>query len=113
MDERREEELLDFEETEDQKVAYSEAQIRSMSRWDKFEKQFPFYRIDVNGFNHLLQRAMKLTYEHEPNKPVNEIRHVTLTAMQEAFKNNETWSEALVCDPPTKLVQFLSQTCVG
>lgn len=84
-----------------------------MSRWDKFEKQFPFYRIDVNGFNHLLQRAMGLTYKHEPNKPANEIAQVTLSAMQEAFENNPTWKEALVSDPPTKLVQFLNETCVG
>merc|ERR1712032_322040 len=58
-------------------------------------------------------RAMRLTFEHVPNKSVNEIQQVTLSALQEAFKNNTTWSEALVSDPPTKLVQFLNKTCVG
>jgi len=37
--------------------ACSEYQLSRMDRWQKFEKSFPFYRMDVNGFMKLVNNA--------------------------------------------------------
>ena len=75
-----------------------------MDRWTRFEKQFPFYQTDIDAFYRMLERAMRFTYIDYPNKPVIEIKVVSLEAMQEAFRCNKTWSVALTSDPPTKFV---------
>lgn len=82
-----------------------------MGRFDRFEKQFPFYQIDVNGFFHLLQRAQKLSYQDQEDAQLREMNYVTLAALQEAFSSNKTWADALANDG--KLVQFLNETCKG
>ena len=40
-----------------------EEDIQKLDGWTKFEKQFPFYRMDVNGFMSLVRKAARLTYE--------------------------------------------------
>ena len=69
--------------------------MEKLGRYERFEKSFPFYRMDVNGFMVLIKRAMRLTFKDEPNKPLWQIKHITLEALQEAFKNNNTWTKCL------------------
>ena len=69
--------------------------MEQLGRYEKFEKSFPFYKMDVNGYMELIKRAMRLTYPEEPNKQLWEIKHITLSAMKEAFKNNKTWTNSL------------------
>jgi hypothetical protein len=53
-----------------------------MGRYEKFEKSFPFYKMDVNGFMLLIKRAMRNTYPDQPSKPLYEIKHITHEALQ-------------------------------
>ena len=55
--------------------------MEKLGRYEKFEKSFPFYKMDVNGFMVLMKRAMRLTYPDEPSKPLWQIKHITLVAM--------------------------------
>ena len=60
----------------------------------------------------LVKRAMRLTFENEPEKPLWQIKHVTLEALQKSFKN-KTWSEALKDSlPQSDLRRFLNDTCL-
>jgi hypothetical protein len=47
-----------------------EDELEKLGRYQRFEKSFPFYKMDVNGFMVLVKRAMRLTYEDEPDKPL-------------------------------------------
>lgn len=69
--------------------------------------------MEVSCFFGMLERAMRFTYIDHPKKPIRDIHVVSLEAMQEAFRNNRTWSGALVSDPPSKFVQFLCETCAA
>ena len=79
--------------------------MKKLGRYERFEKSFPFYKMDVNGFMLLIKRSMRITYKDEPDKPLWQIKHITLEAMQEAFKNNATWSSCLNdTSPPSDLI---------
>lgn len=107
----RTQQIKDFSEDKDQKRRKSEGAILKMNRWQRFEKQFPFYQTDINGFFELLEKAMKISQKHNPDILQSEIKEVTLNSLQEVWKQNKTWTDALVSDPPSKLVQFLNETC--
>ena len=82
-----------------------------MDRWNRFEKQFPFYQIDVNGFFFLLHRAMKDTYKDDEFKKLRDIKVVSLEAMRKSFGSNPTWESALADD--AKFLKFIKETCKG
>lgn len=87
--------------------------MEKLGRYERFEKSFPFYKMDVNGFMVLIKRAMRLTYKDEPDRPLWQIKHITHEAMLEAFKNNKTWSTCLgQIQPPSELISFLKDTCL-
>lgn len=52
---------------------------------------------------------MRETYRHEENKPIREIKVVTLQALQTVFQQNQTWTKAL--EPDSKFVQLLDVVC--
>jgi len=47
---KRTENFLEDFDIEKNKKGLSAKQLASLDRWERFEKSFPFYRIDVNGF---------------------------------------------------------------
>ena len=69
---------------EKNKKALSEKQMASLDRWERFEKSFPFYRIDVNGFIQLIDDARR---NDVPNfeVPLHEIPYVTLESLHKVF----------------------------
>ena len=54
---------------------------------------------------------MRLTFAHDTNKQMNEIKHVTLDSLQDVWAKNSPWSQALESKPPSKFVRFLNKTC--
>ena len=61
MDKRKEFYLDDFE-VEKNRRELTGMEFNFLNRWEKFEKSFPFYRMDVNGFMKLINDAQKLTW---------------------------------------------------
>ena len=70
--------LNDFNKHGDDMPALSKAQFNLLDRYEKFEKKFPFYRMDVNGFMKLLKNAMAQMILENSLKPINTIKFVTL-----------------------------------
>ena len=49
--------IKDFNEHGDDVKALSTAKLAKLSRECRFEKQFPFYRMDVNGYSLRIREA--------------------------------------------------------
>lgn len=82
-----------------------------MDRYEKFEKYFPFFRMDVNGYQALLKLARYNTYkEVKPPLKDYDIKDVSLKELQVAFKNHSSWSD--LNDEGSELVKFLKTTCL-
>lgn len=62
--------MKDFNEYSDDCSTLNDEEFDKLGRYERFEKSFPFYKMDVNGFMVLIKRAMRLTYEDEPDKPL-------------------------------------------
>ena len=62
--------------------AISEAKLQELDRYCKFEKSFPFYRMDVNGY------IVKIKMAEAQSSGENVI---DLQCLREAFKNNKSW----------------------
>ena len=60
-----------------------------MNRYQKFEKHFPFYRMDVNGYVMLINEAIKI----ESIKDNIKIEAVSLKALSISFNLHETWND--------------------
>jgi len=60
MNERKDKYLDDFD-PEENKSGFSSARMAMLNRWERFEKNFPFYKMDVNGFMKLVNDARRLT----------------------------------------------------
>ena len=84
----------DFDPEKNKKSAYNSVQMSVLNRWERFEKMFPFYRMDVNGFMKLVNDAKRITV-NDPKVPLYKIKYVTLIALQQAFAKNDLWSNEL------------------
>ena len=73
--------LKDFNEMTDDVDTIETEAFEKMGRYEKFEKSFPFYKMDVNGYMLLIKRAMRFTYPDLPDKPLYEIKHITHEAL--------------------------------
>ena len=70
QNDRKSKYLQDFNEYTDDCSTIGDDDLEKLGRYARFEKSFPFYKMDVNGFMVLMKRAMRLTYENEPEKPL-------------------------------------------
>lgn len=52
--------LKDFNQDGDDVKELTVAKLKKMDRYEKFEKQFPFYKMDVNGYILRIKEAMRL-----------------------------------------------------
>jgi len=82
LDKRKAKYLNDFNEEGDDVKTIDTQAYEELGRYEKFEKSFPFYKMDVNGFMVLIKRAMRLTFPDNPEKPLYEIKHITHEALQ-------------------------------
>ena len=55
--ERKQKYLEDFNEEGDDVRKLTTVELMALNRFKRFEKSFPFYRMDVNGFMELVRRA--------------------------------------------------------
>jgi len=56
MNKRKEFYLDDFD-VQKNRRELTGVEYKFLNRWEKFEKSFPFYRMDVNGFMKLINDA--------------------------------------------------------
>lgn len=68
MNKRKAKYLKDFNEKSDVCETMDDEEMAKLGRYARFEKSFPFYKMDVNGFMVLIRRAMRITYKDEPEK---------------------------------------------
>lgn len=72
-----------------------------------FEKRFPFYRMDVNGFTYLVRMARD--YDHPQHDAIHEVADITLTNLQKAFDNHRYWDD--IKNENSELVQLIFLLC--
>lgn len=87
--------MENFNEEGDDHPALKESELVRLSHWEQFEKSFPFYRMNINGFMKLIKDAMRYTYREKPETQIYEMAHVTLESLREAFSKHTTWSTLL------------------
>ena len=63
--------MADFSKDDDDVKALSKAALAKLDRYQRFEKYFPFYRMDINGYQLLLQTARMNTYAGQKNENGN------------------------------------------
>ena len=84
--------LDDFNEHGDDRKKLSAKQLKKLNRYQQFEKLFPFYLMDVNGFMFTLKKAMIAQYPEHKDE-LWEIKTISLESMAEAFKNHDSWKD--------------------
>ena len=70
--------VKDHAEGEDDTKEITEAKIQKMERLERFEYRFPFYRMDVNGYQAHLRKAMK---QFQPEKATFDIKCINLKSL--------------------------------
>ena len=84
--------LNDFNQHGDDRKRMSSKQLAKMNRYQQFEKLFPFYLMDVNGFMHRVKQAMVAQHPEHKDDPWH-IETISLETMAEAFKTHNSWSD--------------------
>ena len=56
----------------------SKAQMKKLGRYERFEKIFPFYKMDVNGYIMHIKEAMQATH---PDLEYGKIKTVNLESL--------------------------------
>ena len=100
--------MKDFNTEGDDVKELSESKLKKMDRYTRFEKLFPFYRMDVNGYILRIKEAMQMG---DMEADLWMIDTVTLASLQKAFKPHTSW-DALQ-DEESKFVKFLNETCAA
>ena len=72
-----------------------------------FEKKFPFYRMDVNGFTFLLRKARDM--DHPDHDAIHEVVDISLTNVQKAFINHAYWND--IQNENSELVKLILELC--
>lgn len=87
-------------------------QFNRLDRYSQFEKTFPFYLMDVNGFIFHVNEAI-LAYCQENHitqkHAIAMVDFVKLQNLQKVLAKYTAWSD--LNNPQSKLVMFLQQTC--
>ena len=84
----------------------SQSKLKAMDRIQRFEYRFPFYRMDVNGYQMHIKQAMKL---FQPNLATFDIKVFDLECLQKAFSAYSSWSD--LDNLTSDFVLFLKETC--
>lgn len=70
----------------------SQKQFETLGRYDKFEKLFPFYKMDVNGFMYRLKECMAEEEPHNKYKPQN-TKYISFETWAKGFSMHSYWSD--------------------
>lgn len=96
-------------EGEDDVPEIQASKLKDMDRYEQFEKYYPFYRMDVNGFIFHLNEAIANCAEKEGFRSVTQIDFIRLKDLQYGFKLYKTWGAFQ--DAQSELVLFLHKYC--
>lgn len=96
--------MADFNETGDDVSKMTKAQMYKLTRYKKFEKQFPWYQMDVNGYIRRIKECMAKE-EPENSHALYLVGHISIETMAEIFKVHPSWSDLSV--PESKLYKFI------
>ena len=88
----------------------TEAQIKKLNRYKQFEKKFPFYQMDVNGYIHRIKECMVAQEPHNEQR-LDLIDNISLEIMAQGFSMHPAWAD--LSNPDSDLVSFLKLECKG
>lgn len=102
--------IKDFHKDEDDVSPLTERALEKMDRFTRFEKMFPFYRMDVNGFIFKLKEALNLELcNHKKARNIFEVEYICLKSLAQAFSTHSSWKD--LSDPNSQFVSFLNDSC--
>ena len=100
------EKFEDFNTTGDDVNRLSAAALKKLNRYQRFEKKFPFYLMDVNGFTMRLRQAM---VTESPDTLLRDIHTISIEGLARAFSSHDSWKE--LGNPGSEFVKFLKMAC--
>lgn len=85
--------------------------LRRMERYTRFEKYFPFYKMDINGFIFHVNQAMHYDWceKNDPHLNIKKLDCVSLRALRKAFEDYSSWRD--LNNDRSDFIQFLSKFC--
>ena len=86
----RQDRIADHNLDKDDRQKLSTKEMNKLERYSRFEKRFPFYLMDVNGYVMHLKEAMKAFL---PDTDFKDIKNIDLSSLQGAFKNFKSWDD--------------------
>ena len=103
--------LADANMSGDDRDKITKKELKKLDRYQKFEHYFPFYLMDINGYNLLLKTARVNTYK-DANPPIHEynVKDIAYAELKDVFKNHESWND--LNDENSELMKFLKETCL-
>ena len=89
--------------------------MQKLDRFCQFDKRFPFYKMDVNGFVEEINKALEGD-SHQLNKVGDKSKQrpttveiISLSSLQRSFSKFDSWSQLNVSD--SEFVKFLKLAC--
>jgi hypothetical protein len=79
-----------------------------LDRASKFEKLFPFYKMDINGYAKRLREAREFQAAKD-SKYYLQVEMISLASLQRAFKTHSSWSD--MERNSSEFVSFLKESC--
>ena len=102
--------IKDFHKNKHDVDALNERALAKLDRFTRFEKMFPFYRMDVNGFVFKLKEALNLELpKHEKARHIFEIKSISRESLAQAFSTHPSWKD--LEDEKSEFVSFLNDSC--
>ena len=97
---------------DDFKNAHNPEYYLLLNSYEKYEKTYPFFRMDVNGFCLHVREAVVIDLKNA-GKDIADHHHVetkvSLASIQETFKPYKSWAE--LNDTGSNFVRFLVEEC--
>ena len=85
--------------------------LRRMERYSRFEKYFPFYKMDINGYIFHVNQAVHYDWseKNDPHFNIKKLEVVSLRSLQRAFEDYKSWRD--LNNENSDFVRFLSKFC--
>ena len=101
--------LADFNQHGDDRKQITAKELSKLNRYQQFEKKFPFYLMDVNGFMFKVRKAM---VDHKPEWKDTPwlIRCIPLEVMAKEFSTHDSWKD--LNNRGSDFAKFLTTVCV-
>jgi len=101
--------LKDFNKSGDDVAEISASKLAKLDRYQKFDKKFPFYRMDINGYALRIKEAMQIEANEAGATNIFNIHTIKLATLQNVFELHASWSD--LKNEKSDFVQFLNAVC--